>query len=385
MKPYRAFFASSLVGAIALLAQIGGTDAIEPPAPISVGVRQVRTENVILSDSFIGRIQATERVDVVPRVTGYLDRVEFVEGAEVKKGDVLYRLEQPPFQADLAAKQGVVAQQRAQLINAAITLRRAQMLLQTPAGLQSNLDAATASKGNLEGQLLSAEANVRFSEINLAYTTITSPINGKIGRTGMTAGNVVRANAGVLATVVGQDPMYVLFPVSVRLATDLVQRYAGLGGLKAAQLRLQLPNGLSPRDVGGLDFVDNTVSSSTDTITLRGVMPNPADAQGARTLVDGEFVTVTVESRKPVPQVVVSRSAVLTDGNGAFVYVLGRDNRASRRAIIVGQAVGTDIVASSGLGAADTVIVDGLQQIRDGAPVNPLTPPRPPSKAGDRS
>ncbi len=301
-------------------------------APPAVGVIKATKHPVTQTERFIGRIQAVARVDVVARVTAFIEQYVFKEGDEVKKGEVLYRLERPPFEADVEAKQGTVEQIQAQLANATVTLQRATTLLNTPAGQQSTVDSAKAGQGNLQGQLLSAQAQLRTSQINLGYTEITSPIDGKIGRTNVTPGNVVTPSSGTLATVVGQDPMYVLFPISVRSVLELRDRYVPLGGFDAVKIRILLPDGKTYGQVGKLNFIDNTVSTNTDTITLRGTIPNPPLAQTGvtttlRELTDGEFVTVLVEGVQPVDLLAIPRAAVLTDQAGDYVYVVGDDRQ----------------------------------------------------------
>ena len=159
--------------------------------------------------------------------------------------------------------------------HARLTTERARALLSGPAGLQSNYDAAIANQRSLEAQVQAAEAQVQASQINLGYTDITSPIDGKIGRTAVTEGNVVSPSSGVLTTIVSQDPMYVTFPVSVREALRLRDRYAPRGGFNAVVIRLRLPNGRAYDRTGHLNFANNTVTTNTDTITLRGEIENP--------------------------------------------------------------------------------------------------------------
>ena len=203
-----------------------------PGGPPAVGIVEAIRRPITETNEFLGRIEAINRVNVVARVTGFLDKRLFVEGAEIKKGDLLYRLERGPFEADLASKQGMVAQLQATLENAKLTTERARTLLGGPAGQQSTYDAAIANQRSLEAQVQSAQAEVQASQINLDYTEISSPIDGKIGRTAVTEGNVVGPSSGVLTTIVSQNPMYVTFPVPLREGLQLRERYAPLGGLR---------------------------------------------------------------------------------------------------------------------------------------------------------
>ena len=361
-------------------AQFGGG----PPA---VGVVKVQQHAMTETSEFVGRIQAIDKVDLVARVTAFLQEIHFTEGAEVQKGDLLYRLERGPFEADVAAKQGTVAQIQALLHNASIVLNRAQTLLGTPAGQRSTVDDAIAQQGSDQAQLLSAQAQLRASQINLDYTEIRAPISGKIGRTAVTTGNVVSPTSGVLDSIYSQDPMYVLFPVSVHEVLDLRKRYADKGGFAAVAVKLKLSDGSLYPQSGMLDYIDPSVSTNTDTLTLRARIANPLRAGakqgevGNRELVDGEFVTVDVQGVAPVMALAIPRAAVLADQAGNFVYVVGADNKAERRPVTLGQSTPELAVVLSGLKDGETVISDGLQRVRPGQPVNPGPPPAAPAVA----
>ena len=277
-----------------------------PPGPPAVGVVTVQRRPVTESSQFVGRVQAIDRVDIVARVTAFIEERRFTEGSEVQQGDLLYRLERPPFEADLQAKQASVAQVAALLRNATITLNRAQSLLSTPAGQRSVVDDALAQQASYAAQLMAAQAQLRASQINLDYTEIHAPIAGKIGRTSLTTGNVVTPASGPLTTIVSQDPMYVTFPIPVRAELELLRRYADKGGFAATAIHLRLPDGTMSKEAGRIDYADPTVAQNTDTLLLRGRMPNPLrpgarpGEPGNRALVDGEFVTVLLEGVEPV-------------------------------------------------------------------------------------
>jgi membrane fusion protein (multidrug efflux system) len=373
-------------GAAALLA--AGTALAQAPGapPPAVGVAKVERQPITVANEFVGRVQATDRVNLVARVTAFLDKRLFNEGAEVKKGDLLYLLEQGPFQADVQAKQAAIAQIQAQLQNANLTLGRQKALLTSPAGQQSAVDLALSNQQALQAQLLAAQAQLEQSKINLAYTEIRAPIDGKIGRTAVTVGNVVTPNSGVLATIVSQDPMYLIFPVSARVALELRDRYAARGSFSGAVVKLRLPNGKIYGQAGRLDFFDNSVAGTTDTITMRGVVPNPAAGGSAkeattRELVDDELVTVILEDAEPTSALTVPRAAVLTDQSGDFVYLVDDKNVAQQRRIKLGQATAGSVAVLSGLEEGATIIVDGVQRVRAGAPVTPGAPNAPPAAA----
>jgi membrane fusion protein, multidrug efflux system len=368
--------------ALALLPALAAAQTA-PGAPPAVGIVRAERQQITETDEFIGRIQAVNRVVLVARVTGFLEQRLFAEGAEVKKGDLLYQIEKPPFQAAVDAAQATVEQMEAQHRNAQLTLQRQQTLLSGPAGQQSNVDAALASERALAAQIAGAQAQLETAQINLGYTEIRAPIDGKISSTSVTEGNVVSPTSGILATIVSQDPMYVLFSISLRAGLDLRARYAAKGGYSAVVIKLRLPDGRIYREEGKLNYASPTVAENTDTIVARGVIPNPvfldmtAEQPGSRELVDGEFVTVLLEGVEPVTVLTIPRAAVLSDQQGDYVYVVDAQNKAEVRRIQQGQSTPTVAVITSGLKEGELVISEGVQRVRPGEAVSagPATPP----------
>jgi membrane fusion protein (multidrug efflux system) len=356
-----------------------------PGAPPAVGVVRAEREQITQTDEFIGRIQAVNRVALVARVTGFLEKRMFVEGSEVKQGDLLYLLEQPPFEAQVESSQATVSQLQAQHLNAQQALSRAQDLLRSQSGPQSNVDSALAAERALAAQIVGAQAQLKTAQINLGYTEIRAPIDGKISSTAVTEGNVVSPSSGTLATLVSQDPMYVVFTVANRTRIDLRNRYAIRGGYAAVVIKLRLPDGKIYGQDGKLDYVSPTVAETTDTITFRGEVANPVfpgmqqGQPGSRELVDGEFVTVLLEGVEPITVLGIPRAAVLSDQQGDYVYVVDGQNKAQVRRIQLGQSTPSTAVVTNGLQEGELVISEGLQRVRVGATVSagPATPPPP--------
>jgi membrane fusion protein (multidrug efflux system) len=241
----------------------------------------------------------------------------------------------------------------------------------------------------LAAQVASAKAQLETAEINLGYTEIRAPIDGKISATDVTEGNVVSPTTGTLANLVSQDPMYVLYPVSVRAGLDLRNRYDAKGGFNAVVLKIRLPDGRIYGQSGKLDYVSPTVATNTDTIMVRAVIPNPRfpnvppDSPAPRELFDGEFVTVMVEGVEPITVLAIPRAAVLSDQQGDYVYVVDAQNKAEQRRIQLGQSTPSTAVVSNGLKEGELVISEGLQRVRPGQTVSPspATPPPPISPA----
>ncbi|WP_135468908.1 efflux RND transporter periplasmic adaptor subunit [Crenalkalicoccus roseus] len=349
-----------------------------PQGPPAVGVVVAERKPVTESAEFIGRIEAVNRVEIRARVTGFLQERLFQEGQEVREGEILFRIERAPFEAQLEQARAALASAQATLENARMALQRARELRASGAGTQAALDNALAQERTAAAQVLGAQAQLRVAEINLGYTEITAPIDGKIGRATLSVGNVVSPTlAEPLATIVSQDPMRVAFAVSTRAAIELRNRYEGRGGSAAMVVRVRLPDGRPYPHPGRIDFIDPQIERGTDTILIRALMPNPprdgalAGTAGDRELIDGQFVSVLVEGVEPVQAIVIPRAAVLQDQGGTYVFVLGEGNRAERRGVRLGRGTAEQAVIEAGLEGGEQVIAEGLQRVRPGQPVNP--------------
>ena len=351
-------------------------------APPAVSVVEATPQDVTPSMQFVGRVAAIDQVDLRARVTGFLEqqsspnpRALFVEGGHVNKGDLLYVIEQPPFQAQVAMARAQVAQAEASLAEANATLQRVQEAVTSGAVSQQELDQATAAAQEGQAQVLAAKAQLQTAEINLGYTEIYAPISGKIGLTAFTFGNLVGPTSGVLATIVSQDPIYVTFPVSAAVIAQVQDETSGtLPPADSFVVRIVLPDGTVYPQPGRIDFLSNQVDQTTDTLTVRAAFANPK-----RILVDGQFVTVTVETATPETALVVPQPAVQTDQAGSYVLVVDNDDKVEQRRVALGSDHGTDIVVQSGLKAGDKVIVQGIQKVRPGIVVaaTALAPPMP--------
>lgn len=352
-----------------------------PQGPPAVGVVEVERRPVTESTEFVGRVEAQNRVDLRARITGFLQERPFQEGQEVTEGQVLFRLERPPFEAEVARARASVASAEAELQNANSALARARDLVRSSAGTQVNVENATAAQRTAQANVLAAQAQLRVAEINLGYTEVTAPFAGKVGRSTFSVGAVVGPTSEKLATVVSQDPMRVAFPVNLRTGTELRDRYAGRGGADATRVRIRLVTGEIYDQVGRIEFIDPQVDRNTDTVLVRALIPNPPRNQpngsppieGAadRALIDGMFVNVFVEGAQPVQAVVIPRSAVLQDQAGNYVWGLDAENRAVRRPVTLGRSIADQVVVEAGLETGERVVVEGVQRVRPGQPVQP--------------
>jgi membrane fusion protein (multidrug efflux system) len=271
--------------------------ASPPPAP-AVGVRLATMKGVSQSFEFVGRIKATDKVEVRARVEGFLDKVLFREGQDVKAGDLLYQIEKVQFQAALDQAKANVTVAEATLTNARLEYERSLELSKRNFSPQSDVDQKKAAMDTAAGRVMQLKAALTQAQVNLDYTDIRAPIDGRIGRTAYTVGNLVNPASGVLATIVSQDPVYVLFPVSVRdLDTIREARHKEDGGLAKIDIRIRLPNGKEYAHPGVWNLTDPQVDPQTDTLIMRATIPNPE-----RTLTDGQFVTAIIRERQEAPR-----------------------------------------------------------------------------------
>jgi membrane fusion protein (multidrug efflux system) len=322
--------------------------------------------------SFVGRIEAVERVDVRARVTGYLVSVLFKDGEQVKVGTPLYRIERGPFEAALQQAHANVLRTEAQLENATLQRKRADELVKTNAIPVATRDDRVMAEKSAQGNLTAADADQKTANINLGYTEINSPINGKVGRTSVTPGNVVGPDSGVLATIVSSDPMYVTFPVSqrefLRLADERKGRASGTGDFK---VHIRFSNGSLYPLTGKINFVDVKVDRATDTVTVRATVSNPDSI-----LVDGQLVVVEVQSEKIEERVLVPQAALIADQQGPYVFVV-ENGKAVVKRLKLGQSKGSMAVVTQGLSGGEIVIVEGGQSLKPGADVKAVPAEKP--------
>ena len=349
--------------------------------PIPVGTVIATKQPVNRGVDFVGRVEAIDRVEVRARVTGFLQQTFFKEGETVKEGDKLFQIDPAPFEAALQQAQGALLQAQGTLTNASVQRARAEELVKTSATSVATRDERIAAEKNAQGAVAMADADLKTATINLGYTTIISPITGRIGRAKVTKGNVVSPDTGPLVLIVSQDPMYVTFPVSQREFLRVRQE-----GHKADRdslvVKLRFADGAAYSHDGKIDFVDVTVNRGTDTVSVRARVPNPDGV-----LTDGEFMRVAVQGDAPEEKVVIPQAALLADQEGVYVFVV-QDGKAVVKRIKTGGEVGTGVAVDQGLTGGEQVVVSGLQTLRPGAPVvaSPMpaseSPVTSPAKAG---
>jgi membrane fusion protein (multidrug efflux system) len=332
--------------------------------PQSVGTVYAELKDIAKTLEFVGRVEAIDRVVVQARVKGYLESVQFKAGDVVKKDDPLYQIEKGLFQAAVEEAQGALERAQAAKVLSGVELQRKEELLEKQAGTAVARDIALAADQQAKGAVFSAQAALDTAKINLGYTDISSPIDGKISKTNLTPGNVVGPESGELTLIVSQDPMWVTFPVSQR---DLLQAQlsGNYGEIKDIKVAIRFANGSTYDQEGTINFVDVSVNRTTDTVIARATISNPTGV-----LTDGQLVDVILKAGKAEQKVVVPQGALLADQKGIYVFVV-EDGKAAVRRIVTGGENGANVVVKEGLKAGEQVIVEGIQSLRPGMPVQP--------------
>jgi multidrug efflux system membrane fusion protein len=377
--PYRSvFLAAGLLGLLAVsiaLSGCGSHAAEPPPAPPApaVSVAEVLAKDVKQWDEFSGRIAAVDSVEIRPRVSGYITEVRFKEGKEVRKGEVLFVIDPRPYKAELARAEADLARARAQEELAQSQAARASQLLEVHAISREEGDQRAAARAQARAGVLGAEAALQTAKLNVEFTEVRSPIDGRAGQALVTEGNLVSAqgNPALLTTVVSLDPVYVYFEgdESIYLHYNELARSGERASSRDARnpVRVGLANEDGFPHEGAMDFVDNQLNPATGTIRGRAVMPNKD-----RVFTPGLFARVKLLGSGTTHALLIDDKAVLTDQDRKYVYVLGPDNKALRRDVKLGRVTDGLRVVSEGLQPGDKVIVHGVQKIFfPGMPVQP--------------
>lgn len=364
-----------LLSGMFLTAAFPGGVAAGPPDPGGgppplVMVAAVTEQDVNPPAEYVGHVEAIQTVDLRARVEGFLEKVNFKEGSDVRAGDLLYGIERAPYKARVDADRASIAQAQAILTKARQYLKRVRTV-RSGGVSATDIDNAVAEELRAKAQLQGAQAALERSELDLGYTTVKAPISGRIGRTAYTQGNLVEPASGPLARIVQLNPIRVVYSIS---ENDLSAVKASLGdasqGGKNHTLmpRIKLPSGDVLKTAGHVDFVDNAVDAATGTIAVRAVFDNKAGL-----LLPGQYVTVLVSRSKAKHLPVVPQAAVQEDHEGRYVLIVDSENRVIQRRITTGPVVGADWAIESGLKAKEKVIVQGVQKVRPGMIVKTIT------------
>ncbi|CAH0150448.1 efflux RND transporter periplasmic adaptor subunit [Pseudomonas corrugata] len=344
------------------------TAASMPAAKVSVA--KVLEQPVNEWDEFTGRLEAPETVEIRPRVSGQIDEVAFTEGALVKKGDLLFQIDPRPFQAEVRRLEAQLAQARATATRSENEAQRGERLRQSNAISAELADSRTSAAQEARAAAAAIQAQLDLAKLNLSFTRVTSPINGRVSRAEITAGNLVTADVTALTSVVSTDKVYAYFDADERVFLKYTQLARQGQRGQATPVYMGLSNEDGNPHQGQMNFIDNQVNPQTGTIRGRAVFDNK---DGAYT--PGLYARLKLVGSGTYSAVLINDEAVGTDLGKKFVLVMDADNKPAYRPVELGPKIEGLRIVRSGLSKDDTIIVKGLQRARPGAPVTPEVVP----------
>lgn len=344
--------------------QAGGEQA--PPSP-EVSIAQVLSKPVQQWDEYNGRVSAIDTVELRARVSGYVQRVAYKEGQDVKQGDLMFLIDQRPYRTALANAQAQLDRARVAKQLAGMLDNNARLLMEAEAISREEADTRRTTHTQTAADIDAAEAVVANAKLQLEFTEVRAPVDGKTSRALVTAGNLAVADQTILTTVVSQDPIYVYFDVDENSYLRYGRQARDGGGTPAdTSVRVGLVNEEGYPHAGTINFFDNQVNSAVGTIRVRAVLPN-AD----RIFTPGLFVRVQFVSGRKENVLLIDDKAVMTDQDRKYVYVVDKDAKVQRRDIVPGRMAEGLRVIQSGLAADDRIVVAGQQKVHPGMPVKP--------------
>jgi multidrug efflux system membrane fusion protein len=368
----------ALVGGIAafVVTTYRPGDAAPPtaqaPQATPVSVATVETQDVMRWQDFSGRLEAVEHVEIRSRVTGQVQDVLFREGSLVKQGDLLVLIDPAPFEAEVARAEAQVASARTRLSFTKKEHERAQKLADTGTVPLRERDSRDNDYREAQAALRAAEAQLKTATLNLGYTEIRAPVSGRVGKALITEGNLVAAGAGapVLTTLVSVDPIYASFDVDEKIVMQALHdlKSSGDGALDVGRIPVEMEGAVAGAETvhGQLQMIDNVVDAASGTIRVRAVFPNPDGL-----LIPGQFARLRMGQASTSPLLLITERAVANDQDRRYVLVVDAENKAQYREVTLGADVGRLRVVTSGLKDGERIIVNGLQRVRPGMPVQP--------------
>jgi RND family efflux transporter MFP subunit len=373
MPPVRSL-AAALCAALFVAPSLALAQAAAPPPP-TVTVAKPILKDIVEQDDFIGRFEAVDQVDIRARVSGYLDKVHFQDGALVKVGDPLFTIDQRPYRAALEQADATVASAQVRAEFASNDLERAESLRRTGNIAEQLLDQRRSNYLTARADLDRAQAAQRQARFDMEFTEIKAPIAGRISRRLISEGNLINANQTVLTNIVSIDPIQFYFDVDERSYLAYVRQQSGFSGNEKtpSKVLLTMSDERDAQRSGRLDFVDNRLDAASGTVRARAVFDNKD-----MFLTPGLFGRVTVSGSDPYRGVLIPDEAVGNDQDRRIVYVLAEDNTVAMRPVRPGPRIDGYRVIRTGLKGDETIVVNGIMRIRPGQKVTPQTTTLPP-------
>jgi len=370
----RWFWPATLIGILLLLLMACGKDSKKAaaPPPVEVTVAEVKQAEVPIVMEFSGTVQAIRTVDIIPRVSGYIDKRYFEEGTFVKKDDPLYLIDPRPYQARVDAAQ---AQVELDLANQAFWRSEAgryQKASKAGAVSKEKLDEALTQRSKAVATVAKGKADLENVNLDLGFTNITAPFEGRVQNTRINVGNLVAQQKDVLTTMVQMDPIYVVFNISRARVFEiqLLKREGKVLPVKAMRVEVELPDGSTLAQQGKINFISYQINPSTDSVLVRAVFPNEHNKEiGDFDLIPGQYTPVKLILGDEPDALLIPQPALVESQIGKQVFVVDQDNKVSVRTVEVGRGYQNQWVVRKGLKKGEKVIVEGTQKVKPGVVV----------------
>lgn len=357
---------------------LSGISSLQIPMPAHsqeaarVLVAKTYEADIVNDAEFLGRVEAIDKVDLVARVSGFMKEIMVKGGASVTNGEVLFKIEDEQYAATQQAREADLERAKAELKLASLELDRKEQLLERATASVAERDTAEANERVARAAVKSAEAALQQASLDLSYTTVTAPFEGRIGKIAVSEGELVGPSSRTLASLVREAPIYVTFSLNEKQLAQIMQRLGKEPGTLAKardipEVYVSLPDGSLLDEMGHVAFIENRIDPQTASITLRAEFEN-----AQRLLVDGAYVNLRIASPDPVKRLLVPQAAVQRDQRGQFVLVVTSQNQVEQRYIQTDVGHEGNFIVTDGLKPDEQVIVEGLQRVRPGAAVDPV-------------